>query len=281
MKWSMAGLGMIFLGLLGIVIIVLFTQLTTNNESDYYLLKEISEAAMIDAIDVTHYRKTGELRIVKEKFVENFIRRFTNSTNVSRNGYTISFYQIMETPPKATVVVNTGLDNYSVEGYLDLDDIRVVNNLSSILEYIPNKVKSITGQNGYSSASMEKDYYFLYVGNNYRNKLYIDIPDELNHPTIKDVELASIDISESMSTQEFINRAYFDTVTNFHQFNDNSVLNDYAFSVDSCGLSKKDVYSVSDSKNHVVDLDVTGNGTCIIAKFKLKWNYKIIDESYG
>ena len=34
--------------------ILLFQQLTTNNENDYYLLKEVTEAAMIDAIDIPY-----------------------------------------------------------------------------------------------------------------------------------------------------------------------------------------------------------------------------------
>ena len=76
MRWSFASVGVIVAGIIGIVIILLFQQITTNNESDYYLLKEITEAAMIESIDVSHYRETGELKIVREKFVENFLRRY-------------------------------------------------------------------------------------------------------------------------------------------------------------------------------------------------------------
>ena len=35
---------------------------------DYYLLKEVTEAAMIDAIDLVYYRQTGDLKIIKEKY---------------------------------------------------------------------------------------------------------------------------------------------------------------------------------------------------------------------
>ena len=72
MKWSMASVGVIVLGIIGVMVIALFQQLTTSNESDYYLLKEITEASMIESIDLKYYRETGDLRIVKEKFVENF-----------------------------------------------------------------------------------------------------------------------------------------------------------------------------------------------------------------
>ena len=72
MKWSTTALGLIIFGLVGISIIMLFQQITTTNENDYYLLKEITEAAMIDSIDISYYRETGNLKIVREKFVENF-----------------------------------------------------------------------------------------------------------------------------------------------------------------------------------------------------------------
>ena len=31
---------------------------------------------MIDAIDMDYYRESGELKIIKDKFVESFTRRF-------------------------------------------------------------------------------------------------------------------------------------------------------------------------------------------------------------
>ena len=72
MKWSTVTVGVMILGIIGVSIILLFQQLTTTNENDYYLLKEITEAAMVDSIDISYYRETGELKIVREKFVENF-----------------------------------------------------------------------------------------------------------------------------------------------------------------------------------------------------------------
>ena len=52
MKWSFASVGMIVLGITGIAIILLFQQITTSNENDYYLLKEITEASMIESMDI-------------------------------------------------------------------------------------------------------------------------------------------------------------------------------------------------------------------------------------
>ena len=53
MKWSTVTVGVMILGIIGVSIILLFQQLTTTNENDYYLLKEITEAAMVDSEEHT------------------------------------------------------------------------------------------------------------------------------------------------------------------------------------------------------------------------------------
>ena len=45
MKWSFASIGMIVIGLIGILIIMLFNEITVSNEQDYYTLKDATEAA--------------------------------------------------------------------------------------------------------------------------------------------------------------------------------------------------------------------------------------------
>ena len=70
MKESMWGYLIISLGLLIITIILFVQRLTTTNEEDFYLGREVLEAAMIDAVDYGSYRTTGDLWMSKEKFVE-------------------------------------------------------------------------------------------------------------------------------------------------------------------------------------------------------------------
>lgn len=115
-------------GLVGFAIIFLFVQLTVNSDEEYYLLKEITEASMHDSIDFAYFRSTGELKIIKEKFVENFYRRFAESTNINANSYTIKMYNIVESPPKVSVEIISDLgertffkseDNYTVYTALD------------------------------------------------------------------------------------------------------------------------------------------------------------------
>ena len=192
MKWSFASVGLIVLGLVGLSIIILFQNITTNNENDYYLLKEVTEASMIDAIDMDYYRESGELKIRKDKFVESFTRRFAESTVFASSNYTINYFDIMEEPPKVTVSINTGIGEYTI--YQDTSDYHVANTLSAILEYY-GKDGSKTGESYVNGTPLvekkfTKTYYSIPSSNtsNYSVKQPLNIPDELNHKNIYDVE---------------------------------------------------------------------------------------------
>lgn len=75
----------IVLGLLTIAIMILVQNLTSTSEENYYLTKEVMEASMIDSIDYGLYRKTGEIRMIESKFVENFTRRFAESIMIVKS----------------------------------------------------------------------------------------------------------------------------------------------------------------------------------------------------
>ena len=131
MKESMWMYIFIGIGIFTIVVMMLIQDLTTTNEEDFYLTKEVMEASMIDAVDLGLYRETGEIRIIEAKFVESFIRRFAASVNNSKN-YNIKFYEIYENPPKATVVISTNSRTITVASEDFTYDI--TNVLSGILE---------------------------------------------------------------------------------------------------------------------------------------------------
>ncbi len=133
MKWSFYNVGMIIFGLVGLAMIVLFVQLTVNSDEEYYLLKEVTEASMIDSIDIAYYRKTGNLKIVKEKFAESFFRRFAESTNVNANSYDIKISNIIESPPKVSVEITSDLGKKTI--YKNTDDYNVYSDLDAILEF--------------------------------------------------------------------------------------------------------------------------------------------------
>ena len=131
MKDSYWAYWLILLGIFIVVIMMLVQNLTTTSTQDYYLLKEINEAAMVDAIDYSYYRKFGEIRINKEKFYESFLRRFAETTSLATD-YTVSFYGVYEAPPKASVEIKTRSRAISVVG--DATQFDMVERIDSIVE---------------------------------------------------------------------------------------------------------------------------------------------------
>lgn len=63
--------GIIILGILTLLLVNIIQNYSSGSELDFYLLRDTTEAAMIDAVDVNYYQITGELRMDKEKFVES------------------------------------------------------------------------------------------------------------------------------------------------------------------------------------------------------------------
>lgn len=147
MSQSVWGYWLIALGIGVITVMMLVQSYTTINQEDYYLLKEVTQAAMNDAIDYNHYRQYGELKINREKFVENFMRRFSESVKGNKN-YKVDFYDIYETPPKVSVKVSTKTSSFNVSG--DTMDLDVTNSIDAILENnSTNTITAIFYSSGY------------------------------------------------------------------------------------------------------------------------------------
>ena len=130
MKETYWGYWLIILGVFVVVIMMLISNITTQNTEEYYLVKEVTEAAMVDAVNYGYYREYGELKIDAEKFMESFIRRFAQ--NVSLNTYYISFYGVYEAPPKVSVEVTSKTRSFMVAG--DSTSFDIVNKVDGILE---------------------------------------------------------------------------------------------------------------------------------------------------
>ncbi len=113
MKEAYWGYWIVILGVFVAVILLLVRNVTSNNTEDYYNGKEIVEQAMVDAIDYGYFRYFGELRINKEKFIENFTRRFADSVN-GASEYKLLFVGIYEAPPKVSVEIQSKTDTYVV-----------------------------------------------------------------------------------------------------------------------------------------------------------------------
>ena len=106
MNKGMLTVGIILLSVIALLLINVLTNYSTGSELDYYLVKETTDAAMEDSIDLYYLRTCGVYRLDKEKFVESFLYRFANSIDTTRD-YTIGFYGLNEVPPKVSIKVDS------------------------------------------------------------------------------------------------------------------------------------------------------------------------------
>ena len=130
MKESFWGVLVVMLGVISVAFIIFFQNATNTDEQNYILLKEITEAAMYDAVDYASFRSTGNICIDREKFVENFVRRFAESVSIG-NTYQIDIYDVSECPPKVSLEVSTSMDSNVTGEIMEFD---IVNRLDAILE---------------------------------------------------------------------------------------------------------------------------------------------------
>lgn len=290
MKWSFASVGLIVFGLIGLAIIILFQNITTNNENDYYLLKEVTEASMIDAIDMDYYRESGELKIIKDKFVESFTRRFAESTVFASSEYTINYFDIMEEPPKVTVSINTGIGEYTI--YQDTSDYHVANTLSAILEYY-GKDGSKTGESYVNGTPLvektfTKTYYSIPSSNtgNYSVKQPINIPDELNHKNIYDVEISKVESKGNVNEEgellyALLNRDIDwtrsnDNPTDFNIKNNSNIdINNIQKNITVNKIKGRKCLTTEECNESKYWIEWTGTGSpgITVLKFDLTWKY--------
>ena len=130
MKESFWSIMIITIGIVSVAFIYFFQTITTEDEQNYTILKETTEAAMYDAVDLAYYRKTGEVKINREKFVENFIRRFAESVSLG-NTYVIEIYDVNETPPKVSLKVSSKEKTSTSE---EVVEFNIENKIDAILE---------------------------------------------------------------------------------------------------------------------------------------------------
>ena len=134
MKESYWGYWLILLGIFVIVIMLLIQNVTSNNTEDHYTIKQIAEAAMVDAIDHAYYTEYGELKINKEKFAESVIRRFAEVASLTSQ-YTINIVGVYEAPPKASIEIISKTGTYTITSNDDdPTQFDITNRIDGILE---------------------------------------------------------------------------------------------------------------------------------------------------
>ena len=132
MNKGMLTVGIILLSLIALLLINVLTNYSTGGELDYYMVKEVTTAAMGDSLDPVYYTNCGERRMFKEKFVENFTRRFTENSTFGEGNYSIVFYDIMESPPKVSLRIIDNTNTYNI--YNIETDAQIVNEITAILD---------------------------------------------------------------------------------------------------------------------------------------------------
>jgi hypothetical protein len=130
MRESLWGVAVLMLGFTVIALIYFFQTLTNTEEHNYYLLKETAEAAMVDAIDMGAYKQYGTVKIIREKFVESFVRRFAENASLA-NEYKIEIYDIKEEPPKVSIKISSVQTSNVTEDVVTFD---IVDKIDAILE---------------------------------------------------------------------------------------------------------------------------------------------------
>ena len=133
-----------------------------TNEQDDFLLKEVTEASMYDAIDLTALRigvgydgvtmdsdpesmhclsyEPGTIRIIREKFVESFMRRFADNAELNRN-YRIVIHDLDECPPRVSLSL-IATNSFSFVQFFNIDFSNeetdqaadIVNSITGIIE---------------------------------------------------------------------------------------------------------------------------------------------------
>lgn len=163
MKAAYWGVGLLLLSMVGLVLVNVFGNITVTNQLNYTAMKNTVEAAMYDAIDLAHYRSgfcfcsspgkakftsageyhieeiddnkcnegctllEGEYMIASSVFAESLVRRFSELVNNNKN-YRIIIKDVIEYPPKASVVVESDDDSFSGQ------EFTIVNSIDGILE---------------------------------------------------------------------------------------------------------------------------------------------------
>lgn len=131
MKEAYWGYWIVLLGVFIVVIMLLIQNVTSTSTETDYNVKQIAEAAMVDAVDYGYYREYGEIKINKEKFMESFLRRYADIADITTDT-TVSFTNIYEAPPKVSVEIITKSKTYSIAS--DSTSFDMASRIDAILE---------------------------------------------------------------------------------------------------------------------------------------------------
>lgn len=137
MSSSYWGYWLVVMGVAIVGLMISVQGITTTNTQDYYTLKEVVDASMLEAVDYAYYRDYNEVKIDKEKFMEVFIRMLAEVMGTT-DVYEVNFYDLYEAPPKVSVEIksNSGTDFINVGNY------DTVTRIDAILQIYAREVRT-------------------------------------------------------------------------------------------------------------------------------------------
>ena len=160
MKESYFGYALTVIGVFALIVMMIIRDYQTTNDNDYYIMKEVLQDAMIDSVDYAYWREKRDLRIIEEKFAENYLRRFAQSMSSNKN-YKIELYAISENPPKASVKITTSTGDYFVLQNEEGVNFGIINIMSGILDSKDYATGSVsTGKNSSTELVTDSNLYY-------------------------------------------------------------------------------------------------------------------------
>ena len=118
MQSSYWGYWLIVMGVAIVGLMISVQGITTNTTQDSYAIREITDAAMLEAVDYASYRDYNEIKIDKEMFMEVFLR-MTAEVMGAFDTYEVNFYAIYEAPPKVSVEIRSNSGSNFTTGTYD------------------------------------------------------------------------------------------------------------------------------------------------------------------
>ncbi len=165
MKVAMWSVFIFFMGILGLVLINLFGNITTTNQQDYTLVRNTVEAAMYDSIDRASYRagfylcvkpgsykKDSEGRIVFESKNDYDILLNHNVTDTVKSQYQQCDFLTGEIKLNADVFVESFIRRFS-NSLHNNKSYQVT--VQEVIEYPPKVSIRIDTYNNYGSESVD------------------------------------------------------------------------------------------------------------------------------
>lgn len=152
-------------------VMLLVNSTTTGTTQGYYMLKEVTQASMIDAVDYTYYRLFGDIKMSEGKFMESFVRRFSENTNLTKN-YNVEFFDIIEVPPKVSVRISSATRGFNIGQTYD-NSFDLVDNIDAILQFGTESTNNDGSSNSGSTCYIDfKRDFSQYIMAIYRNRKY-------------------------------------------------------------------------------------------------------------